>query len=105
MKLEQIPTTTEHVILFEENVDKAVAQKAVNQLAREHGGICGFFIGTDGNGYRYLLSSQSMDCRKTADLLRERLCAKGGGSEAMIQGSVSATKEQILATLGEQLSI
>ena len=105
MKLEQIPTTTEHVILFEENVDKAVAQKAVNQLAREHGGFCGFFIGTDGNGYRYLLSSQSMDCRKTADLLRERLCAKGGGSEAMIQGSVSATKEQILATLGEQLSI
>ena len=42
-----------------------------------------------------ILGSKTKDCREIATLLREKTGARGGGSAAMIQGSVSAEEKDL----------
>lgn len=98
-KLKGIPKDQENVYLFENNLDAQVMRNAVNQLVTEHSGICGIFAGDDEEGYRYIIGSSTEDARTIATILREKLGAKGGGSAAMVQGSVVANKESILALI------
>lgn len=98
-KLIEIPKDQEDVYLFENNLDPQVMRNAVNQLVSEHSGICGIFTGDDVEGYRYIIGSSTQDARLVATLLREKLGAKGGGSAAMVQGSVVANKEMIVSLL------
>lgn len=95
-KLKGIPKDQVNVFLFENNMDAQVMRNAVNQLVTEHVGICGIFAGDDEEGYRYIIGSCTEDARTIATILREKLGAKGGGSAAMVQGSVVAKKEMIL---------
>lgn len=95
-KLKGIPKDQVNVFLFENNMDAQVMRNAVNQLVTEHVGICGIFAGDDEEGYRYIIGSSTEDARTIATILREKLGAKGGGSAAMVQGSVVAKKEMIL---------
>ncbi len=95
-KIETIPSDQENVILIEEEVDTAIVRNVVNALVERHTGICGVFVGNDTEGYLFILGSKTKDCRETATQLREAFGAKGGGSAAMIQGSLTASKERIL---------
>ena len=88
-------------ILFEDGMDKRDMQKAADRMADMKSGYCGIFSGNDGQGYLFVLCSRDRDCRELADRLRSELGAKGGGSAQMIQGSLAAGKEQILALLHE----
>ena len=67
---------------------------------KKHSGICGLFVGSDSEGYNYVIGSSSQDCKILANTLREKLGAKGGGSPQMIQGSVKATATDIQTWLG-----
>jgi alanyl-tRNA synthetase len=96
-KLKEIPKDQENVYLFENNLDPQVMRNAVNQLVSEHSGICGIFTGDDEEGYRYIIGSSTKDTRTVATTLREKLGAKGGGSAAMVQGSVVAKRETIVS--------
>ena len=96
-KIETIPSEQENVILIEEELDTAIVRNVVNALVEKHAGICGVFVGNDADGYRFILGSKNIDCRETATRLREMFGAKGGGSAAMIQGSLTACKEKILS--------
>ena len=98
LKLKQIPKDQKDVLLFEEDLDAAVMRNVVNQLMEEHEGICGVFV-VEGTGYKFIIGSKNIDCRQIATLLREKLGARGGGSQAMIQGSLQGEKEQIFAIL------
>lgn len=98
LKLKQIPKDQKDVLLFEEDLDAAVMRNVVNQLMEEHEGICGVFV-AEGTGYKFIIGSKNIDCRQIATLLREKLGARGGGSQAMIQGSLQGEKEQIFAIL------
>lgn len=98
-KLRGIPKDQVNVYLFENNLDAQVMRNAVNQLVTEHAGICGIFSGDEEEGYRYIIGSSTEDARTIASILREKLGAKGGGSAAMVQGSVVAKKEMILALI------
>lgn len=95
-KLKGIPKDQVNVYLFENNLDAQIMRNTVNQLVTEHSGICGIFAGDDEEGYRYIIGSSTEDARTIATILREKLGAKGGGSAAMVQGSVVAKKEIIL---------
>lgn len=99
LRLEQIPKDQKNVYLFEESLDAPLMRSIVNQLTKEHEGYCGVFVGNDVQGYHYVVGSASADAREIAKVLRENLGAKGGGSAAMIQGSVEATKEQIVNSI------
>ncbi|WP_310605000.1 alanyl-tRNA editing protein [Anaerosporobacter sp.] len=96
LKLEKIPKEQEDVYVFEGELDAQVMRNAVNQLVSEHSGICGIFSGDDEEGYRFIIGSSTKDAREVATVLREKLGAKGGGSAAMVQGSVTAKRKEIL---------
>lgn len=98
-KLAEIPKEQEHVILFETDIETPVMRNVVNELTAVHKGICGIFVGTKEEGYNFIIGSSTKDCREIAALLRERTGARGGGSAAMIQGSVKAEEQELLKLL------
>lgn len=98
-KASQIPAEQKNVLLFAEGLDGDTMRNAVNELVKAHEGVCGVFSGADEQGYNFVIGSRSADCRETAKLMREKLSAKGGGSAAMIQGSVVRTRAEIMQIL------
>lgn len=99
-KLSDIPEDQANVIIFESGIDTKIVRNVVNGLVKKHSGICGLFVGSDSEGYNYVIGSSSQDCKILANTLREKLGAKGGGSPQMIQGSVEATAADIQTWLG-----
>ena len=98
-KLAAIPGEQQDLILFEEALDAAVMRNTINQLTQKHEGLCALFTGSRELGYNFIIGSRQKDCRQIAAALREKLSARGGGSERMIQGSVRAGEEEIRAVL------
>ena len=96
-KIEGIAEARENVILIENELDTVIVRNVVNALVEKHTGICGVFVGNDAEGYRFILGSKTMDCKGIATQLRETFGAKCGGSQVMIQGSLTASGENILA--------
>lgn len=101
-KVSAIPEDSENAILFEADLETPVVRGVVNGLVEKFAGISAVFVGNDENGYQFIAGSKNKDCRQIAATLREKLSARGGGSDKMIQGSVAATQlqiEELLATL------
>lgn len=98
-KLADIPASEENVVLFENGIDTKIVRNVVNNLMEKHDGICALFVGDDKEGYNYIIGSKSHDCKALANSLREKLAAKGGGNNRMIQGSVKASQEEITSCL------
>lgn len=98
-KLAEIPKEQEHVVLFETDIETQVMRNVVNELTAVHSGICGMFVGTEEEGYQFIIGSSTRDCREIAALLREKAGARGGGSAAMIQGSVKAEERELMELL------
>ncbi len=89
------PCKSNHAILFVEPMDDIAIRNLINDLVPKYDGYVGVFWGNDKDGYRYIVGSRNLDCRELAVALREKFCAKGGGKAPMIQGNVSACREQI----------
>lgn len=98
-KIAEIPADQKDVIFFEKDIDVPVMRSVVNKLVEQHEGICGVFVGSDEDGYNYIIGSKTVDCREVATKLREELNARGGGKSQMIQGSVEVAKDVIITTL------
>lgn len=94
-RLAEIPLRQKDVLLFEQDLDTPVMRTVVNKLMETHAGICGIFVGTDEEGYNFIIGSKTIDCREVASMLREKLNARGGGKSQMIQGSLVARAEEI----------
>lgn len=95
-KVKEIPTEQKDVLLFEKNIEVGVLRNVINGLVEIHEGYCGIFIEQE-NGYQFIIGSKNLDCKEIAKKIKETLNGKGGGSPQMIQGSVLASQEQILA--------
>ena len=98
------PSEMANAILFVDSMDTIALRNAVNELAEHYTGDCAVFSGSETTGYQFIAGSNHADCKLLADALRKELGAKGGGSTSMIQGSITATKEQIehiLTTLSQ----
>ncbi len=104
-KIETIPTEQKDVLLFERDIDTPVMRNIVNKLVEKHEGICGVFVGNDEEGYSFIVGSKNVDCRQVAAKMRETLGARGGGSAAMIQGSVGKKMEEIKAQTQKERDI
>lgn len=94
-KLAEIPAEQKDVILFERDLDTPVMRNVVNKLMEAHDGVCGIFVGTDADGYNFIVGSKTVDCREIATMLREKFDARGGGKAQMIQGSLAASADAI----------
>lgn len=55
------------------------------------------FSGDDEKGYSYIAGSLSLDMKEIARLINGALNGRGGGRDTMIQGKISAKKEEIIA--------
>ena len=91
------PEESSHAILFVEPMDDIAIRNLINDLVSRYAGFVGVFWGNDTDGYRYIIGSQTKDCREIATTLREQFGAKGGGKAPMIQGNVGAKEEQLRA--------
>ncbi len=98
-KIESIPLEQKNVFLFEKDIDTPVMRNVVNKLVENHEGIFGVFVGSDEEGYSFIIGSKNVDCRQVAVKMREELGARGGGSMVMIQGAVQRKMEEIAFVL------
>ncbi len=93
-KLDEIEHTEGSIILFEESDDMLLLRNFVNEGVKKCGGIFAVFV-HDGDIYRYIIASVTVDLRTKVREINKALCGRGGGSGTMIQGSCHATSEEI----------
>jgi len=93
--LSSVNSADENVFVFTEELDTQAVRDGVNELVKNHSGYCGIFTGNDEEGYNFIVGSSVKDCRELANLMRNELKARCGGSQPMIQGSVSASSLEI----------
>lgn len=95
-KCKALPETEGNLLLFEDDLDSQSMRTLVNTGMERCGGICAVFVGKDGQ-YRHVMGSKTVDLRAQSKAIHQALGGKGGGQPTMIQGSVTATREQIEA--------
>ncbi len=96
-KRKTLPQTEGNLCLFEDNLDADSLRTLANAGMETCGGICAVFSGSDQDGYRYVMGSKTVDLRAKSKEINQALRGKGGGQPTMIQGSLTANREAILA--------
>ncbi len=99
LRIKALDNTKPDVIIFEKADNPKVQRNAVNDMTDAFTGICGFFSETDNGSYQYIIGSKNRDCREVGQFLAQKFKARGGGKPEMIQGSVSASKEELTEAL------
>ncbi len=87
-----------NVCVFADDADSDGLREIVNAGKELCSGIFGAFSASE-NGYKYCLGSKDINLSLFAKQLNAELNGRGGGRPEMIQGSVGATKEDILQFL------
>jgi alanyl-tRNA synthetase len=100
-RLAALTATDGNAVFFESALDMNSLRLLVNGAKEKTGGVAAAFLGSDETGYAYLMASDRHPLREASAALRTALGAKGGGSDAMIQGSVSATQEALTAFIND----
>lgn len=99
--INRLKTAQGNVVVFADDADGDGLREIVNAGKVLCGGIFGAFCSA-GEGYRYCLGSESENLSAFAKQFNSALCGRGGGKPEMIQGSVNATKEQIMEFLSAE---
>ncbi len=94
-KLEGLEYTDKNLVIFEDESDMLSLRELVNGAKQKCGGICAVFAGNDEDGYKYIISSTSVDLKPLAKEINAAINGRGGGSSEMIQGSCTAKRETI----------
>lgn len=90
-------------IIFDATLDDVQMRTLLNEGVRMIPGIVAGFMGSDEEGYRFIMAKdesvadEGVNLRDLAKIMNETLGARGGGSPKMIQGSVSAKRSEIEA--------
>lgn len=96
-KLKSVEATDGNLCLFEDDFSIDDLRWLCNH-APECGGMCACFSpAPEGGRYLYVISGKTLNMREQAKLINSALGGKGGGSEHMIQGSVTADRAAIEA--------
>ena len=91
-----IPEDSDNAVLFVQEADSISIRNFINENKDSHRGFVGVFSGNENNGYSYIIGSSSKNCQELLVSLREHFSSKGGGKPEMIQGSLIASREQIM---------
>ena len=94
-KLEKLEYTRGNLVIFEDEGDMLSLRELVNGAKQKCGGICAVFAGNDEVGYKYIISSTSVDLKPLANEINAAIDGRGGGSGEMIQGSCAAKRDEI----------
>lgn len=88
---------TDHHIEFVEDMEHNLLQYYLNQLLEKSYKMAAVFVQNQ-NSYRFMIASK-VDARIYLDLLKDKYIVKGGGKKEIVQGTILASKEEILDTL------
>ena len=95
LKLASLDYTDGNIILFEDDRDVNDSRELINSAMSKTQGVCACFVGNDCEGYKFIAASEHINMRDVAAKMKTELSSRGGGSERMIQGSVTSTREKI----------
>ena len=95
LRLEKIEYTDGNLCIFEDDGDMLSLRNLVNEAKKRCGGICACFSGNDSQGYKYIISSATVDLRAMSKDINAAINGRGGGSSEMIQGSCTAKRDVI----------
>ncbi len=85
------------VVHFADGLEPGSVRELADRIARCCGGTAAVFSGTDETGYSVCLVKKDGDVKALGQDMNQALCGRGGGKPGFFQGSVKATKTQILA--------
>lgn len=80
---------------FEKSTDMQFVRNLVLESSKLHKGISAVFSGSDGN-LKYAVASSDISVKPFNDLLRSEFSAKGGGSDELVQGNISASCAELI---------
>ena len=95
MKTAALQKSDGNLVIFDDMLDNNSLRNLVNAGVPLAGGVCAAFQGNDTDGYRYIIGSANVRLRAWAKAFNAALSGRGGGSEEMIQGTVTAKAEDI----------
>lgn len=104
-KIAALHETDGNLIIFDDLLDPNNLRNLVNAGVERCGGVCAAFQGNDTDGYRYIVGSKTVKLRAWAKEFNGALSGRGGGSEEMIQGTVTAKAEDIRAFLTDSVNL
>ena len=97
MRLKALPESGRNLVIVDEFDDPDAMRELVNAGMERATGVCAAFSGSDADGYRYIIGSNSVDLRSRAKEINAALNGRGGGRPTMIQGSCTAARAEIEA--------
>lgn len=87
--------------LFLENIELKNLRDGVNLMKESRQEYCGIFSAIENEKYEFVLGSSTLDCKKVAEIFRQKKQARCGGSFEMIQGSIVGNEQEIRELLNE----
>ena len=94
LKAAALRPTEGSICIFESDIDMITLRELVNAGSELAGKVCAGFAGTDGD-YKYIIGSRTVPLRARAKEINAAIGGRGGGSDAMIQGTSRARREDI----------
>ncbi len=94
LKAAALRPTEGSICIFESDIDMITLRELVNAGSELAGKVCAGFAGTDGD-YKYIIGSRTVPLRARAKEINATIDGRGGGSDAMIQGTSRARREDI----------
>jgi len=95
LRLSTLERKGKNLCAFDEDMDAIALRGLVNGMMTMTDGICGAFCARPEGGWNYVIGSTSVPLRTKAKEINSRLGGKGGGTDEMIQGSVTCSREMI----------
>ena len=94
----------DNVLYFAEGLEPASVRNLADAISQNCLGIAAVFSGNDENGYQLCLANKGGDVHQAGKALADALNGRGGGKPGFFQGSVHASKEQIVVFFRKSLS-
>ncbi len=101
-KLGELTPTDGSVILFEDGGDMLSLRSFVNEGVKKCGRAFAVFVPSS-DGFRYIIASNTLELKALSKEIHEALGGQGGGSSQMIQGSCTASRQEIESFLSGRL--
>ena len=95
LRAEAVEPTEENICLFDEALSEAAGRELVNRLTVKTSGAAALFLADVTGGWRYIIGSRRIDLRSAAKEINASIGGRGGGRPEMIQGSATASEEEI----------
>ncbi len=97
LKLQLLQPTQNHILCFEPDMDALSMREFATSGAEKTNGIFAVFSGSDETGYRFTATAKNYPLRSLTSDIKTKLSGKGGGSDQMITGQLSAKESDIRA--------